>query len=218
MSDLRNLFRLCLLVFVTLLTGMVHAASDEASQQAGEAPVKVNAAVELPKMQKVLDKIKQQVSGETNDGRLSALNDMAIELSGDADTLIQGITPQRTQLQAQLGVLGPAPKADSGVKETAEVTSKRKNLENQKAKIDDQVQQAESIKSGAINLSAQIVSLRREGLKPSLRSMQAVFLVRVSGHRCSTPRVMTVPESAISSASWATPPCSPGSRAGVWVR
>ncbi|MCX8957286.1 DUF3772 domain-containing protein [Erwinia psidii] len=168
MSDLRNFFRLCLLVLMFLSPGMVQAASEEASQQTGEAPVKVNASVELPKMQKVLDKIKQQVSGETNDSRLSSLNDMALELSGDADTLIQGITPKLAQLQAQLGVLGPAPKADSGVKETAEVTSKRKNLESQKAKMDDQIQQAESIKSGAVNLSAQIINLRREGLKTQL--------------------------------------------------
>lgn len=168
MSDLRNFFRLFLLVMITLLPGMVFAASDEASQPAGDSSVKVNASVELPKMQKVLDKIKQQVSGETNDSRLSALNDMAIELSSDADTLIQGITPQRAQLQSQLGVLGPAPKAGNTVKETTEVTSKRKNLESQKAKMDEQVQQAEAIKSGAINLSVQIVNLRREGLKTQL--------------------------------------------------
>ncbi|WP_261653555.1 DUF3772 domain-containing protein [Erwinia mallotivora] len=168
MSHLRLFFRYFLLVLITLLPVVGQAASDETSQQTGEAPVKVNAAVELPKMQKVLDKIKQQVSDETNDSRLSALNDMALELSGDADTLMQGIIPQRAQLQAQLAVLGPAPKAESGVKETAEVTSKRKNLENQKAKMDDQVQQTEAIKSGAINLSAQIVNLRREGLKTQL--------------------------------------------------
>ncbi|WLS77702.1 DUF3772 domain-containing protein [Erwinia pyri] len=167
MSMLLTFFRLCLLLLVTLSPVLAHAADDE-SQQSSDAPVKVNAAVELPKMQKVLDKIKQQVSGETNDGKLNALNDMALELSGDADTLMQGIIPQRAQLQAQLEVLGPAPKAGSGVKETAEVTSKRKNLENQKGKIDDQIKQAEAIKSGSINLSAQIVKLRRDALKTQL--------------------------------------------------
>jgi small-conductance mechanosensitive channel len=164
---LLTFFRLCLLLLVTLSPVLAHAADDE-SQQSSDVSLKVNAAVELPKMQKVLDKIKQQVSGETNDGKLNALNDMALELSGDADTLMQGIIPQRAQLQAQLAVLGPAPKAGSGVKETAEVTSKRKSLENQKGKIDDQIKQAEAIKSGSINLSAQIVNLRRDALKTQL--------------------------------------------------
>ncbi|MGF6561717.1 DUF3772 domain-containing protein [Erwinia aphidicola] len=168
MSGLLTFLRICLLALVALSPQLLLAADNSDSQQTEDAAPKVNAAVELPKMQKVLDKIKQQVSGETNDSKLSALNDMALELSGDADTLVQSITPQRAQLQAQLAVLGPAPKADSGVKETAEVTSKRTKLENQKSKMDDQIKQAEAIKSGSINLSAQIVNLRRDALKTQL--------------------------------------------------
>ncbi|WP_338490981.1 DUF3772 domain-containing protein [Erwinia aphidicola] len=168
MSGLLTFLRICLLALVALSPQLVLAADNSDSQQTEDAAPKVNAAVELPKMQRVLDKIKQQVSGETNDSKLSALNDMALELSGDADTLVQSITPQRAQLQAQLAVLGPAPKADSGVKETAEVTSKRNKLENQKSKMDDQIKQAEAIKSGSINLSAQIVNLRRDALKTQL--------------------------------------------------
>ncbi|WP_338637924.1 DUF3772 domain-containing protein [Erwinia persicina] len=167
MSGLLTFLRVCLLALVTLSPQLVMAAEGDDAQQT-DAPPKVNAAVELPKMQKVLDKIKQQVSGETNDSKLMALNELALELSGDADTLMQGIVPQRAQLQAQLAVLGPAPQANSGVKETAEVTSKRNKLENQKGKIDAQIKQAEAIKSGAINLSAQIVNLRRDALKTQL--------------------------------------------------
>ncbi|OFC60615.1 DUF3772 domain-containing protein [Candidatus Erwinia dacicola] len=165
MSGLLTFLRICLLALVALSPQLVLAADNSDPQQTEDAAPKVNAAVELPKMQKVLDKIKQQVSDETNDSKLSALNDIALELSGDADILIQSITPQRAQLQAQLAVLGLAPKADSGVKETAEVTSKRTKLENQKSKMDDQIKQAEAIKSGSINLSAQIVNLRRDALK-----------------------------------------------------
>jgi len=167
MSGLLTFLRVCLLALVTLSPQFVLAADNDNTQQ-NDAPPKINAAVELPKMQKVLDKIKQQVSGETNDSKLNALNDLALELSGDADTLMQSIIPQRAQLQAQLAVLGPAPEASSGVKETAEVTSKRNKLENQKGKMDDQIKQAEAIKSGAINLSAQIVNLRRDALKTQL--------------------------------------------------
>jgi len=167
MSGLLTFLRVCLLALVALSPQFVLAADNDNTQQ-NDAPPKINASVELPKMQKVLDKIKQQVSGETNDSKLNALNDLALELSGDADTLMQSIIPQRAQLQAQLAVLGPAPAASSGVKETAEVTSKRNKLENQKGKMDDQIKQAEAIKSGAINLSAQIVNLRRDALKTQL--------------------------------------------------
>nr|WP_314420009.1 DUF3772 domain-containing protein [uncultured Erwinia sp.] len=168
MSGMLTFLRVCLLALVALSPQWVQAADSDSAQQNADAPIKVNAAVELPKMQKVLDKIKQQVSSETNDTRLNALNDLALELSGDADALIQGIIPQRAQLQAQLAVLGPAPLADSGVKETSEVTTKRSKLESQKSKTDDQIKQAEAIKSGAINLSTQIVNLRRDALKTQL--------------------------------------------------
>ena len=169
MSTLLTFLRFSFCLFaLTLFSPVMAQAADDNSQQSADAPTKVNASVELPKMQKVLDKIKQQVSGESNDSKLSALNDMALELSGDADTLMQGIIPQRAQLQAQLDVLGPAPKPESGVKETSEVTSKRKSLVNLKSKMDDQIKQAEAIKSGSINLSAQINNLRRDALKTQL--------------------------------------------------
>ena len=139
----------------------------DAAQQTDAAP-KVNAAVELPKMQKVLDKIKGQVSGQNNENQLTQLNDLALELSGNADTLAQALQPQRQQLDAQLAVLGPAPKADSGVKETPEVTRKRSSLESQKSKLDDQIKQAEGIKNSALMLSSQITNLRRDLMKTQL--------------------------------------------------
>lgn len=139
----------------------------DAAQQTDAAP-KVNAAVELPKMQKVLDKIKGQVSGQTNENQLTQLNELALELSGNADTLAQALQPQRQQLDAQLAVLGPAPKADSGVKETPEVTRKRSSLESQKSKLDDQIKQADGIKNSALMLSSQITNLRRDLMKTQL--------------------------------------------------
>ncbi|CCP02634.1 beta-D-glucoside glucohydrolase, periplasmic [Erwinia amylovora Ea644] len=168
MSGLFTYLRICLLALVVLSPQLVLAAENDSIQQNGDAPHKVNAAVELPKMQKVLDNIKQRVSTETNASRLNELNDMALELSGDADTLMQNLIPQRAQLHAQLAVLGPAPQSGSGVKETAEVTSKRGKLESHKSKMDDQIKQAEAIKNGSINLSAQIANLRRDALKTQL--------------------------------------------------
>ena len=169
MFKFRSLFTPFLLLLV-LFTPALSYADDYAApaQQEDDAAPKVNPAVELPKMQKILDKIKGQVSGDTNENQLNQLNEMALELSGNAETLGQALIPQRQQLDAQLAVLGPAPKADSGVKETPEVTRKRAALENQKGKLDDQIKQADGIKNGALVLSSQIVNLRRDQLKSQL--------------------------------------------------
>ncbi len=168
MFKLRSLFTPILLLLVLLSPALSFADDTAAAAQQEDAAPKVNPSVELPKMQKILDKIKGQVSGDTNENQLNQLNEMALELSGNADTLGQALIPQRQQLDAQLAVLGPAPKADSGVKETPEVTRKRSSLESQKSKLDDQIKQAEGIKNGALVLSSQIVNLRRDQLKSQL--------------------------------------------------
>ncbi|QDY41419.1 DUF3772 domain-containing protein [Candidatus Pantoea soli] len=169
MFKLRSLFTPFLLLLV-LMTPALSLADDTTApaQQEEDAAPKVNPSVELPKMQKILDKIKGQVSGDTNENQLNQLNEMALELSGNAETLGQALVPQLQQLDAQLAVLGPAPKADSGVKETPEVTRKRATLESQKSKLADQIKQADGIKNGALVLSSQIVNLRRDQLKNQL--------------------------------------------------
>ncbi len=166
---IRSLFALLMLALAGFAPALALAADDTAgAAQEQDAPPKLNAAVELPKMQKILDKIKSQVSVDAGENKLTQLNEMALELSGNADTLGQALVPDRQQLEAQLQVLGPAPKADSGVKETPEVTRKRNTLESQKSKLDDQIKQAEGIKNGALMLSSQIVNLRRDQLKSQL--------------------------------------------------
>lgn len=169
MFKLHSLFALFFLVLIASVPTLSVAADNAADevQQEEDAP-KVNASVELPKMQKILDKIKGQVSGETNENQLNQLNGMALELSGNADTLGQALIPQRQQLEAQLAVLGPAPKSDSGVKETSEVTRKRNALDSQKSKLDAQIKQAEGIKNSALMLSSQITNLRRDQMKSQL--------------------------------------------------
>ncbi len=168
MFKLRSLLTPFLLLMVLIAPALSYADDAPPNDQMEEAAPKVNAAVELPKMQKILDKIKGQVSGDTNESQLNQLNELALELSGNAETLGQALVPQRQQLDAQLAVLGPKPTADSGVKETPEVTRKRAALESQKGKLDDQIKQADGIKSGALVLSSQIVNLRRDQLKSQL--------------------------------------------------
>ena len=168
MSGMLTFLRVCLLALMVCVPLWGQAADNTDNLPNSDVPAKVNAAVELPKMQQILDKIKQQVSGETDNSKLSALNSMAQELSENADTLVQAVIPQRDQLQAQLAVLGPAPTAGSGITETSDVSNKRKKLENQQQDTEDQIKQAEAIKSGASNLSIQISNLRRDVLKTQL--------------------------------------------------
>lgn len=168
MSKIKSFLALFMLM-VLLTPALSRAAADTSAATLDTASeTKVNAAVELPRMQKILDKIKGQVSGEDNDNQLNQLNGMALELSVNADTLGQALIPQRQQLDAQLAVLGPPPTAESGVKETPEVTRKRRTLESQKSKLDEQITQANAIKSNAQLLSSQIVNLRRDQLKNQL--------------------------------------------------
>ncbi|QGY28505.1 DUF3772 domain-containing protein [Pantoea cypripedii] len=187
MFTFRSLFAPFLLLMALVAPAMVLADDSAAAPAQEDATPKINASVELPKMQKILDKIKGQVSGNTNENQLNQLNEMALELSGNADTLGQALIPQRQQLDAQLAVLGPAPKPDSGMKETPEVTRKRSMLESQKSKLDDQIKQAEGIKNGALVLSSQIVNLRRDQLKSQL----ALNSGSIFGPRFWSPLVST---------------------------
>lgn len=126
-----RIFPTLLSVFLLLFTGQFSANALAEPSQTEPAP-QINAGNELAKMQVILDKIKGQVSGSTPDVTLSQLNEMAQELSENADTLAQSLQPQSQKIDAQLAVLGPPPAPGSGVKETADVTSKRRVLGEQK--------------------------------------------------------------------------------------
>ena len=165
MSHLRKIFTIFFMI-ATLLASMPMASAEDDGDQSGDtAAAKVDASVELPKMQVILDKIKGQVSGVSDESQLAQLNDMAVELGENANTLSQNLVPQSQQVDAQLAVLGPAPTPASGVKETADVTSKRRQLLAQKSRLDDQIKQANALQNGASVLSSQILNLRRDRLK-----------------------------------------------------
>ncbi|QIZ47873.1 DUF3772 domain-containing protein [Dickeya zeae] len=163
-----GVYGVMLLMALFAFSSVSMAATDPVSDGQGDAVEKVNVDTELVKLQKQLDGIKQQVSGTTTDARLNALNDTTLELVTSADKLAGVIAPMRAQLQAQLDVLGPAPAPQAAVSETAEVTRKRASLNQQKQKLDTQANQVQSIKTGAENLSTQILALRRNVLKSQL--------------------------------------------------
>ncbi|WP_033575377.1 DUF3772 domain-containing protein [Dickeya chrysanthemi] len=167
----KGLFRICsgmLLMALLAFSSLSVAATDSAPDVQGETTEKVNVDTELVKLQKQLDGIKQQVSGAGTDAKLNVLNDTTLELVASADKLAGVLAPMRAQLQAQLDVLGPAPQPQAAVNETAEVTRKRASLNQQKQKLDAQSSQVQAIKTGAENLSTQILALRRNVLKNQL--------------------------------------------------
>ncbi|MCL2899560.1 DUF3772 domain-containing protein [Brenneria tiliae] len=165
---LSALLRIFLLAMLVSPVGYVAAADPDPQSSSDETPVKINVDAELVKLQKQLDGIKQQVSGANSDGKFGALNDTTQLLVGSADDLSAAVAPLRAQLQAQLDVLGPAPEAGSSINETNEVTRKRNSLNAQKAKVDAQIEQIQALRASAANLSAQIVTLRRNALKTQL--------------------------------------------------
>lgn len=170
-----------MLAFGTLSTG---ARADDAPEAAADSasPVKINAAAELSKLQKGLDSLKQQVSNATADNQLSALNDSALQLASDADTLMTALQPDRTQLQGQLDVLGPPPAAGA-MKETSAVAQSRNSLNARKALLDSQIERARTISSSATKLSVQIADIRRN----TMRSQMALNSGSILSARFWTP-------------------------------
>lgn len=165
-----KIFRLPLLLALLsclLLTPFLSNADESTGQATTEQPVKVNASTELPALQKRLDALKQRASTAKVDKQFSSLNDDAQKLAADADKLGAALAPQLAQVKAQLDVLGPAPAPDT-LKETPQVVSQRKQLNNSKTLLTTQIEQTKAIGVGAQNLSAQISGLRRDALKTQI--------------------------------------------------
>ncbi|MFP2420969.1 DUF3772 domain-containing protein [Pseudescherichia vulneris] len=167
---MRKMFKVPLLLALLscfMLTPFLAEADDSQAQTDVEQPVKVNANIALPALQKRLDALKQQVSTAKVDKQFTALNDEAQQLVSDADKLAVALAPQLAQVQAQLDVLGPPP-APGTLTETPQVVSQRKQLNNSKTLLTTQIEQTKAIGVGAQNLSAQIFGLRRDALKTQI--------------------------------------------------
>ncbi|POO76309.1 hypothetical protein C1T30_43915, partial [Bacillus sp. MBGLi97] len=57
------------------------------TQQKDNTTPKINPTVKLPKIQKILNKIKSQISDDTNENQLNQLNKIALKLSSNTKTL-----------------------------------------------------------------------------------------------------------------------------------
>ncbi|NLP63072.1 DUF3772 domain-containing protein [Paraburkholderia sacchari] len=121
----------------------------------------------LKQMQAKQDGIKQQTSTATGGKDLDALSDATQQLSADVDKLRSQIAPLRTQVQAQLDVLGPAP-ASGEPPGTQAVARQRATLNARKDQIDAVLKLADDQKSNLDILSAQFAKLHRGLLKNQL--------------------------------------------------
>ncbi|RQZ40720.1 DUF3772 domain-containing protein [Burkholderia sp. Bp9099] len=126
-----------------------------------------DAVARLKQMQVQQDRIKQQTSNATNSKELDELGDATQELSADVDKLQGQLAPQRTQVQAQLDVLGPPP-APGASPETPAVEQQRETLNARKAQIDAALKQAADQKTNLANLNDQFAKLHRSLLKNQL--------------------------------------------------
>jgi len=126
-----------------------------------------DAVAQLKQMQVQQDRIKQQTSNATNSKELDELGDATQELSADVDKLQSQLAPQRTQVQAQLDVLGPPP-APGASPETPAVEQQRATLNARKAQIDAALKQAADQKTNLANLNDQFSKLHRSLLKNQL--------------------------------------------------
>ncbi|RQS10868.1 DUF3772 domain-containing protein [Burkholderia sp. Bp8998] len=113
------------------------------------------------------DRIKQQTSNATNSKELDELGDATQELSADVEKLQSQLAPQRTQVQAQLDVLGPPP-APGASAETPAVAQQRATLNARKTQIEAALKQAADQKANLANLNDQFAKLHRSLLKNQL--------------------------------------------------
>ncbi len=168
----RRIALFALLQFAVLATASAFPAAASAPTASGVGvPVPTislsDAVAQLKQMQVQQDRIKQQTSNATNSKELDDLGDATQELSADVDKLQSQLAPQRTQVQAQLDVLGPPP-APGASPETPAVAQQRATLNAHKTQIEAAQKQAADQKTNLANLNDQFAKLHRRLLKNQL--------------------------------------------------
>jgi small-conductance mechanosensitive channel len=168
----RRIALIALLQFAAIATAAAFPAAASAPGASGVGvpvpTISVNDALaQLKQMQLQQDRIKQQTSTATNSKELDELGDATQELSADVDKLQSELAPQRTQVQAQLDVLGPPP-APGASPETPAVAQQRATLNARKTQIDAALKQAADQKANLANLADQFAKLHRSLLRNQL--------------------------------------------------
>ncbi|WP_342611509.1 DUF3772 domain-containing protein [Burkholderia ambifaria] len=168
----RRIALFALLQFAALATASAFPGAASAPSASGVGvPVPTislsDAVVQLKQMQVQQDRIKQQTSNATNSKELDGLGEATQELSADVEKLQSELAPQRTQIQAQLDVLGPPP-APGASPETPAVAQQRATLNARKTQIEAALKQAADQKANLANLNDQFAKLHRSLLRNQL--------------------------------------------------
>jgi small-conductance mechanosensitive channel len=158
------------LVALFHLAPAAFAADAASAVDAPQAPTLTHAEAlaELKRLQTEQDRIKQLASRVNNNTRFDGLDDALQQLDGDVDKLTTALTPQRTQLQEQLDVLGPPPAPGTTPPEASAVARQRADLNARKMQLDAALKQAAESKESIANLNDQLAKLRRAQLKNQL--------------------------------------------------
>lgn len=174
---MRKLSRLALSFALVVLLHVAPAAVPGAlanegasAAEAAQAPPlsHADAMAELKRLQTEQDRIKQQASRGNNNTRFDELDDALQQLDADVDKLATALTPQRTQLQEQLDVLGPPPAPGTSPPEAAAVARQRADLNARRTQLDAALKQAAESKESIANLNDQLGKLRRAQMKNQL--------------------------------------------------
>ncbi|TBR39759.1 MULTISPECIES: DUF3772 domain-containing protein [Dyella] len=153
-----TLLRSFLLLLVLLGAPVVAFGQDNLPAAPATQP-----AVTLDQLNGRLDQIKQGLTNtdKLGDADLVNLRGKTQSLQQDADQFVASLTPQADGLKAKLDVLGPVPEKGQPA-EAPEVAAQRKQLNKDKADVDAQVKQAQTISLETQQILTQIAALRRQ--------------------------------------------------------
>jgi len=156
-----------LILLIPLAGAPAMAADVPATAEAPTPLTHAEAVSELKRLQTGQDRVKQMASGADSDTRLDDLDDTIKSLAADADKLAANLTPQRAQILAQLGVLGPPP-APGKAPEAPAVARQRADLVARRAQLDDDLRLTAETKANIANLNGQVARLQRSHMKDQL--------------------------------------------------
>lgn len=158
MPPMPTLLRIFLCLLVLLGTPALAAPQDGLATVASTQP-----SVTIDQLNDRLDVIKQGLTPveKLTDSDLVSLRGKTQALQQDADQLVASLTPQTDALKAKLDVLGPVPEKGQPA-EAPEVAAQRKQLNKDKADLDAQLKQAQTISLETQQIFNQIAALRRQ--------------------------------------------------------
>ncbi len=168
---MRFLYR-SLLALLLAGASLSPSLAQDAPSSASSAPTP---AQQLSKLGSALDAIRASVdAGAKNKEQSVPLNDLrsqAQDVQQQADQLVSTLLPQQANLDAQIGVLGPAPA--KGSSEPAALSAQRKQLDKAKSSLQGQIIQAQSLSKNAAQLAVQMAQLRRDQFQSQLAERTA---------------------------------------------